>query len=533
MAGNMTGGNMTGNTTNGTNSTPSSGRRLLQTRAEDIAALCANNANCSFDKGMCGPSAAATAAAMSADPKLAPIMAAAMKCAIGASAPGAAITCSTDAKDKCVSNKATGQCSLPDNDIVDLMLDSMAPGPFKDMSKAVVKCELESNMTKCAAIKGCSKPASGDTCVQNPQAFMMDLMTAEVPGQAPRCASIADKMITSMGPAMLKCAPNTDAASCAAAAGCTWESEDDSGGDMSMCVPDQGVQFTAVAGEVDGANLLSMLNKCKAAGSAAACAAVKLEMDFFAVQNPTKKKVSTTVTLKGITNVDKASQVKMKAAIAASLGAGVSAADIVFKKVHFPVKAQMKLEGKTMDDVTKDKPAFEASFKKGMAADLNVAAGDITIKEIKAAPARRRGLLAAGVSVDFSVDNAADTTAATALAAKVSSAAASPTSNLAKETATTPAVAVAPTFELEVEMEVSTADSASVASALSADTTSAAMVTNLKAEGFTDVATIVVASPTVVQNTAPAAAASAAARAGRHTAGVVLAAVATALFMLF
>ena len=91
----------------------------------------------------------------------------------------------------------------------------------------------------------------------------------------------------------------------------------------------------------------------------------------------------------------------------------------------------------TMDDVTADRPAFETSFNRGMAADLGVSEADMGIGEIAAVARRRRrgrGLLAAGsgVSVDFSVDNAADAATATALAAKVSGAAASSTSNLAK-----------------------------------------------------------------------------------------------------
>jgi len=80
----------------------------------------------------------------------------------------------------------------------------------------------------------------------------------------------------------------------------------------------------------------------------------------------------------------------------------------------------MKLTGKTLADVTADPDAFEASFKKGLAADLDITIADITIGEIKEVARRRgRALLAAGVSVDFSVDNAADTAAAEALSAKV------------------------------------------------------------------------------------------------------------------
>ena len=79
--------------------------------------------------------------------------------------------------------------------------------------------------------------------------------------------------------------------------------------------------------------------------------------------------------------------------------------------------------------------------------------------------------------------------------------------------------------------EVATTDSAAVSTALASADTSTAMSTNLKAEGFADVKTIVVAAPIVVENTAPAPADSGSSRA--HSAGMFLAAIATALFTLF
>ena len=64
-----------------------------------------------------------------------------------------------------------------------------------------------------------------------------------------------------------------------------------------------------------------------------------------------------------------------------------------------------------MTEVTADKPAFEAKFKKGAAADLKVSEADIVISGITEA-ARRRNLLASGVNVAFTVENAADATVA-------------------------------------------------------------------------------------------------------------------------
>ena len=64
-----------------------------------------------------------------------------------------------------------------------------------------------------------------------------------------------------------------------------------------------------------------------------------------------------------MTKVDEATATKMKKAIAGSLGDDVKAEDITFTKVHFPVKAELKLT-KTMAEVNADKPAFEKKFKK-------------------------------------------------------------------------------------------------------------------------------------------------------------------------
>jgi hypothetical protein len=196
--------------------------------------------------------------------------------------------------------------------------------------------------------------------------------------------------------------------------------------------------------------------------SASGCAAQTMDVDFFGKKYPSKKKVKTALSFKGVTKVDANETTKMKAAIASTLGGDVRSEDITFTKIHFPVKAKLKLST-SMADVTADKPAFEAKFKKGAAADLKVSESDIGIGAITEA-ARRRGLLATGVNVAFTVENAADASVAEKISTSISAAAGLTT--LTAQTGATATVAEAPTFELEVEMEVATADADAISAAV-------------------------------------------------------------------
>ena len=137
-------------------------------------------------------------------------------------------------------------------------------------------------------------------------------------------------------------------------------------------------------------------------------------------------------------------------------------------------------------------------YVKGVAADLGVVEGDINIRAISESPeSRRRGLLAAGVNVAFTVENAKDDTAASAISKTISNAAA--LTAVAAETGASATVAAAPSYELEVEMEVAVpADKADTVSTKISDT--GAIVNNLAAEGITATVTITEA-PTVRDNT--------------------------------
>jgi len=138
---------------------------------------------------------------------------------------------------------------------------------------------------------------------------------------------------------------------------------------------------------------------------------------------------------------------------------------------------------------------------KGVAADLGVVEGDINIRAISESPeSRRRGLLAAGVNVAFTVENAKDDTAASAISKTISNAAA--LTAVAAETGASATVAAAPSYELEVEMEVAVpADKAdTISSKISESGTTGAIVNNLASEGITATVTVTEA-PTVRDNT--------------------------------
>lgn len=68
-----------------------------------------------------------------------------------------------------------------------------------------------------------------------------------------------------------------------------------------------------------------------------------MDLDFFGKKNPSKKKVKTAMGFRGVTKVDADSTDDMKKAIASTIGGDVKAEDIIFTKIHFPVKAKLKL----------------------------------------------------------------------------------------------------------------------------------------------------------------------------------------------
>ena len=145
-----------------------------------------------------------------------------------------------------------------------------------------------------------------------------------------------------------------------------------------------------------------------------------------------------------------------------------------------------------MADVNADKPAFEKKFTKGASADLKVNEADIVISGItEAAHGSSRHLLAeqdssaagaGGINVAFTVENAEDFAVAEKISASISSA--SSLTSLATQTGATASVAETPSFELEVEMEVATADAAGVSSKISDSSTASILATNLAAEGI-------------------------------------------------
>jgi hypothetical protein len=165
------------------------------------------------------------------------------------------------------------------------------------------------------------------------------------------------------------------------------------------------------------------------------------------------------MSFKGITLVSKT---KMTAAIASTLGGDVTSADVVFTKVHFPVKATLTLST-PMTEVDGDRSAFDAKFKKGAATDLKVRESDIDISAITEAT-RRRDLLdtTAGVNIAFTVSNAVDATVATAISSRLT--AATTLITIAAQTKGNVTLKEAPTYDLEVEMDVATANSAAVLS---------------------------------------------------------------------
>ena len=84
---------------------------------------------------------------------------------------------------------------------------------------------------------------------------------------------------------------------------------------------------------------LAAVRSCQThSGNAGGCAAQTMDVDFFGLKNPSKKKVKTALSFKGVTKVDADSTKSMKAAIAKTLGGDVVADDITFTKIHFPVK---------------------------------------------------------------------------------------------------------------------------------------------------------------------------------------------------
>jgi hypothetical protein len=173
------------------------------------------------------------------------------------------------------------------------------------------------------------------------------------------------------------------------------------------------------------------------------------------------------MSFKGIFLVNKT---KLTATIASTLGGDVTSADIVFTRVHFPVKATLTLST-SMTKVNGDRSAFDAKFKRGAAIDLKVRESDIVISAITEMT-RRRGLLDTTMSVNvaFIVSNAVDETVATDISSSLTAAATLIT--VAAQTEANVTLKEAPTYELEVAMEVATADSAAIVSKIaSADTT--------------------------------------------------------------
>lgn len=108
-----------------------------------------------------------------------------------------------------------------------------------------------------------------------------------------------------------------------------------------------------------------------------------------------------------------------------------------------------------------------------------------------------------GIVVAFAVENAEDAAVAEEIAAGISAAAG--LANLGAQTGATATVAEAPTFALEVEMEVATSDAAAVSAKITDGATNAALATNLAAEGIDGVTVAVAEVPTIQENTSPAA----------------------------
>jgi len=391
-----------------------------------------------------------------------------------------------------------GACFVKEDAMIAGMFGEMEDGPYKTIIVNGFKCDAgdSSNVTAatCAAkkIDGCKYTGTG--CTYDPPPSMLgDIFSAPVPGYAPRCPSLMDKAMKSGE----ECFMMTEPAMCASNSKCMVETYEG----QQSCTAKPESMFTAMAGEKDGKNMMSMMSACEVhTGNQGSCEAQTMDVDFFGRANPSKKKVTTAMSFKGVTKVDEATATKMKKAIAGSLGDDVKAEDITFTKVHFPVKAELKLT-KTMTEVNADKPAFEKKFKKGVAADLGVVEGDINIRAISESPeSRRRGLLAAGVNVAFTVENAKDDTAASAISKTISNAAA--LTAVAAETGASATVAAAPSYELEVEMEVAVpADKAdTISSKISESGTTGAIVNNLASEGITATVTVTEA-PTVRDNT--------------------------------
>eukprot|EP00740_Mantoniella_antarctica_P023073 CAMPEP_0198702730 /NCGR_PEP_ID=MMETSP1468-20131203/388931_1 /TAXON_ID=1461545 /ORGANISM="Mantoniella sp, Strain CCMP1436" /LENGTH=428 /DNA_ID=CAMNT_0044461309 /DNA_START=3325 /DNA_END=4611 /DNA_ORIENTATION=+ len=378
----------------------------------------------------------------------------------------------------------------------------MSEDALKNMMVYTIACRLQKNVSEasCKSVNsGCYFDKGFTACqYEPPTSDQLDIMAAPLPGTEPRCPTFNDKV----GLSSVRCKSMKSGSPCTVEA-TNGECElipNPLGevGEVCRHTNSRSYTYSMMAGVEDGQNMGSMEKACaQHEKKKTACYAQTMDLDFFGKKNPTKKKVQTAMSFKGITLVSKT---KMTAAIASTLGGDVTSADIVFTKVHFPVKATLTLST-SMTEVDGDRSAFDAKFKKGAATDLKVRESDIDISAITEAT-RRRDLLdtTAGVNIAFTVSNAVDATVATAISSRLTAA---PTLiTIAAQTKANVTLKEAPTYDLEVEMDVATANSAAVLSKITNTDTNADIAAKLASAGIPGaVVTIKATSTTVRLNT--------------------------------
>ena len=150
-------------------------------------------------------------------------------------------------------------------------------------------------------------------------------MKAKIPGSQPQCPTL----MSMMTPSYLECiaTPEAECGTGATAGKCEM--------DEGSCSIDESIMFELLLGKEDGQNVASMMSSCEQHSSKAACEVQTMDLDFFGKKNPTKQKVKTVMSFKGITVVNPG---KIKTALAATIGGDVKVEDITLTKIHFPVK---------------------------------------------------------------------------------------------------------------------------------------------------------------------------------------------------
>ena len=150
-------------------------------------------------------------------------------------------------------------------------------------------------------------------------------MKAKIPGSQPQCPTLMS-MRTLVA---LEC----DA---------TPEAECGTGATAGKCKIDEGscsfvdsMIFELLLGKEDGQNVASMISSCEQHSSKDACEVQTMDLDFFGQKFPTKQKVKTVMSFKGVTVVNPG---QIKTALAATIGGDVKVEDITLTKIHFPVK---------------------------------------------------------------------------------------------------------------------------------------------------------------------------------------------------